>query len=824
MLSGSDRPWFYTADRKEGSRKREAPSLPEESEPKRPRINDMDSAEMGRDVPPVFNESCDNIVFTEGEESLRGRVGKSSGKQRRRKHTNQEKAAQAAEEILDRAGYRGELLFGGEGEINFCRVGGLTAGGGSCLTGGMEAKRSRSTHTQSKTGETSKTLSTSHGSSNIQSKTDETAKPLSTSHGSSNIQSKTDETSKTLSTGGLKTSKSSIISQGSSRRLNTISRGISSVQSKTDEMSKTLNSASKTSGQKTVAKKTHNIAKNFLSLPPRPTSPASIPMVPNPWLSHGTSLMDSPLLADGTPVTGTNKKRYKSLNKLRRQQLQMQQPHPNYWVKHDGSFRREVSFTHPESSTYRGGMCPSNLAREHPAGPLLESYATHGCPVDAGRNWTREEIGQAIERGNHPLEESAIKQFHAEALNKEERGLVKIVDWEHIKNLPDHLFPQALKSSPLSAVTHKSRGWRAILDLSWSLQWEKGEIPSVNENTTKTAPRGSVDQIDHALQRIIHAIATAPSGEKVFLAKWDVQDGFWQMVCEKGAEWNFCYVLPQEAGKPIKLVVPTALQMGWLESPGFFGAASETARDVIQSYVQAPIGTLPPHKFEHYTQAHDDYKALPDTSSNDDDLLFNFDVFVDDFIGLACAKSKRQLDHVGRGALHGIHDVFPPADDENKDANSVKKMKKLDGAWALNKDALGFEFDGDERTIILDKTKRDKIVGQLSLWTKKTRKKKRHETTAIPFEEFKTLVHQLRHAATCLPTGKSLLSELNREVCIEGRRFIYVRVGSLLYQELNGWKKLLIAATLHPTPCAELVSGHPDGIRCLFRPGIPGIS
>ena len=253
-----------------------------------------------------------------------------------------------------------------------------------------------SSNTQSKTGETSKTLSTSHGSSNIQSKTDETAKPLSTSHGSSNIQSKTDETSKTLSTGGLKTSKSSIISQGSSRRLNTISRGISSVQSKTDEMSKTPNSASKTSGQKTVAKKTHNIAKNFLSLPPRPTSPASIPLVPNPWLSHGTSLMDPPLLADGTPVTGTNKKRYKSLNKLRRQQLQMQQPHPNYWVKHDGSFRREVSFTHPESSTYRGGMCPSNLAREHPAGPLLESYATHGCPVDAGRNWTREEIGQAI--------------------------------------------------------------------------------------------------------------------------------------------------------------------------------------------------------------------------------------------------------------------------------------------------------------------------------------------------------------------------------------------------------------------------------------------
>ena len=99
MLSGSDRPWFYTADRKEGSRKREAPSLPEESEPKRPRINDMDSAEMGGDVPPVFNESCDNIVFTEGEESLRGRVesrlassADESTQIKRRQHRRQKKS------------------------------------------------------------------------------------------------------------------------------------------------------------------------------------------------------------------------------------------------------------------------------------------------------------------------------------------------------------------------------------------------------------------------------------------------------------------------------------------------------------------------------------------------------------------------------------------------------------------------------------------------------------------------------------------------------------------------------------------------------------
>ena len=64
-----------------------------------------------------------------------------------------------------------------------------------------------------------------------------------------------------------------------------------------------------------------------------------------------------------------------------------------------------------------------------------------------------------------------MQQFHDEALEKQKCGLVEIIDWEALKALPDGQFPEALKSSPLSTVPHKSRGWRAILDLSWVLQW-----------------------------------------------------------------------------------------------------------------------------------------------------------------------------------------------------------------------------------------------------------------------------------------------------------------------------------------------------------------
>ena len=56
------------------------------------------------------------------------------------------------------------------------------------------------------------------------------------------------------------------------------------------------------------------------------------------------------------------------------------------------------------------------------------------------------------------------------------------------------------------------------------------------------------------------------------------------MVVQGGAksEWNFAYVLPQEPGKPTRLVVPNAPQMGWKESLGFFCSASETAQDAVE--------------------------------------------------------------------------------------------------------------------------------------------------------------------------------------------------------------------------------------------------
>ena len=132
----------------------------------------------------------------------------------------------------------------------------------------------------------------------------------------------------------------------------------------------------------------------------------------------------------------------------------------------------------------------------------------------------------------------------------------------------------------------------------------------------KTAPQGAIDQLGYSLQRIIHAFAQTEPDERVFMAKWDIKDGFWRLDCQEGEEWNFAYVLPQEPGKPIKLVVPTSLQMGWIESPPYFCAASETGRDVAQDYVETEIGTLPTHKFLKYSATGKDFEKLPKKSKD----------------------------------------------------------------------------------------------------------------------------------------------------------------------------------------------------------------
>jgi hypothetical protein len=102
------------------------------------------------------------------------------------------------------------------------------------------------------------------------------------------------------------------------------------------------------------------------------------------------------------------------------------------------------------------------------------------------------------------------------------------VAWDDIKDNPPH----QLKFLPIAAILHKLKDFQLILDLSFRLRLANGGVrAAVNDTMEKTAPKGAIDQIGECLSRIIHAFTETDPTAKVFMAKWDIKDGFWLMDC-----------------------------------------------------------------------------------------------------------------------------------------------------------------------------------------------------------------------------------------------------------------------------------------------------
>ena len=414
---------------------------------------------------------------------------------------------------------------------------------------------------------------------------------------------------------------------------------------------------------------------------------------------HLPGLSAPTLQTTGQPVQGDNRSRHRKENKARRRQQQGLQCNETYWTTHKG----EMQLTNVQSNRplYRNSMCPTGLALEHPAASTLLEYSKYGCPTQTGKDWTKQQIWEAVERGPHvsALSAEALEHFREEAQENVATGQAIIVEWDKIKDNP----PQQMKVSPIAAIPHKSKAFRSILNLSFSLRLrDRTTLPSVNDSTTKTAPGGAINQLGHALQRIIHAFAEATDDDKIFMAKWDIKDGFWHLDANAGDEWNFSYVLPQPPGEPVIIVIPTSLQMGWVESPPYFCAATETSRDIETTYCETEIGTLLSHKFDKHVLENDEMRELPVTPLTNKSMRYLIEVYVDDCMAIVIPTKKEDVTHVGRAVMHGIHDVFPADDNDENDPISEKKLFKREGEMSTTKTILGFDFDGIEKTMWLE--------------------------------------------------------------------------------------------------------------------------
>ena len=170
--------------------------------------------------------------------------------------------------------------------------------------------------------------------------------------------------------------------------------------------------------------------------------------------------------------------------------------------------------------------------------------------------------------------------------------------WEDVKQLR----PSNLKILPVALVPQVGHQGRIILDLPFPVYQEVDRVvtitqKSVNEMMVLTAPAIPVKEIGKVLPRLLRYMQDTPTGLHILFSKLDISDGFWRLVIDSQDCYNFAYVLPQPTGKPLHLMIPAAVQMGWIESPRLFCAAMESAQDLTQHFVDSAI-PLPPDPVE----------------------------------------------------------------------------------------------------------------------------------------------------------------------------------------------------------------------------------
>ncbi|KAG7360527.1 hypothetical protein IV203_035626 [Nitzschia inconspicua] len=270
-------------------------------------------------------------------------------------------------------------------------------------------------------------------------------------------------------------------------------------------------------------------------------------------------------------------------------------------------------------------------------------------------------------------------------------------------------------------------------------------------------------------------------------------------VCEDG-KWNFAYTLPRSDPKhELIVVLCLTLPTGWVDSPPFLCAVTETARDIMHAYEALP--DLPPHPLEHH---------MLNLTKHDAALLHHppsplpsplppalQEVYIDDFIALCPAQHLTRLQHHSRAMLHAIHDLFPPPDitgSTMEDPISIKKLAS-EGTWSTTKEVLGWLLNGQQRTFSITDQKFQKVTSQISTLRRRRR---------VPIKDLVKLQGKLKWLSNAIVTGKPLLGELDMFLH-QHQHQTWVTLPSNILILLQDWHLLIQQLHARPISFHELL-------------------
>ena len=312
-------------------------------------------------------------------------------------------------------------------------------------------------------------------------------------------------------------------------------------------------------------------------------------------------------------------------------------------------------------------------------------------------------------------------------------------------------------------------------------------------------------ELGNVIPRIILKMAKAPdTGVPILFSKIDLKDGYWRMVVSEADTWNFAYVLPpKNPGDEIELVIPDALQIGWSESPPFFCAATETARDIAESNFSSPA-IQQTHAMENIV-LNINWAKIPKIERDPNEAFLHLlEVYIDDFLALIQSTDMDHITKLTRSLLNAISDIFPPPEITGSKMGPPISVKKLiaEGTWETRKEILGWLLDGIALTIELPTTKCDSIIAEL-------RAVRRLNNVTVT--RLRQLQGKLQFASIALPIGKPLLGPIDAfmaKASNTNRKTVFLPL-EIKYQ-LQDWVSLLHLVRSRPTHIRELATHKPS--------------
>lgn len=448
----------------------------------------------------------------------------------------------------------------------------------------------------------------------------------------------------------------------------------------------------------------------------------------------------------------------------------------------------------------------------HPAAHLLGHLRNHGAPIPmSSPPWSPLRRDEAIARGPHKSAKDEVAFVREEFIDFLNKRFWTILPYRLVRHLEN------LRLSPLGVVPQRDRRPRLIVDLSYF---------GVNQESVPIAPSEAM-QFGRALQRLLQRIlmANAIHGP-VYISKIDIADGFYRIQLAPYSSPNLAVLLPQHSNEEPMVAFPLVLPMGWVNSPPYFSAVTETGADMMNHRLQQNRSE-PPHRLENIAlhpvlaepttpmePALQQVPAPPTTHVPQHQVhkpryrrpLKYADVYVDDFIALVQGGTSVRRQTM-RTLLHVLDTVFRPRDPGKdtfrQEPASVKKLKKGDGSWTTRKVVLGWLLDTVEKTISLPPHRVDRLKQILSSIHPSQKR--------ISVKNWHRLLGELRSMVAGIPGARGLFSPLQEAFRTEtsDRR---LRLNALVHQFLNDFRQLAETLERRPTRIAELIPRDPSAI------------